>query len=96
MKYIKICLPKNVEDLPVRMNSDQQVWHGNKLEVSFLSIRKEDFWLPNCLTELWVCQVEGSLKSYSIGFSSNTIIILPEKGQRRVLDLSISVVDMYQ
>ena len=56
-----IGLPKNVEDLPIGMNSDEYVWHGDKLEICLLGIRKENLGLPDRLDESWVGEVKGGL-----------------------------------
>ena len=56
-----IDLPKNVEDLPIGMNSDEYVWHGDKLEIRLFGIWEVDLRFPDRLDEVRVGKVKRNL-----------------------------------
>ena len=41
--------PEHVKDLSVRFDSEEDVWHGHVLELSFFGIGKIDFRFPDSL-----------------------------------------------
>ena len=49
---------KNVENLSVRMNTNQKIGHRHKLKIPFFSVGEEDFRFPDCLDQLRICQIK--------------------------------------
>ncbi len=52
-------VPQDVEDVPVWIDPDENVGHGDKLKVGLFGIGEEDLWLPDGLDKPRVCQVHG-------------------------------------
>ena len=52
-------LPQHVQDLSTRIDSDQNIWNCDILELSIFGIGKIDFRFPDCLDQIWIIQIQG-------------------------------------
>lgn len=56
-----VCLPEHVEDLSVGVDPDEDVGHGDELELGVLGVGEVDLGLPDGLDEVGVVEVERLL-----------------------------------
>ena len=80
---INLTVPENIEYFSIRMNSDENIGHCDKLKISFLCVWKEHLWFPNGFDQIRIWKQWLKIRKYKYGFFLVTFNSLEQKSLKK-------------